>query len=429
MHQLPMGWWPCLGLLLAVLVAVWQYISNSDAGAQPSTLAVVPRQPWTSIQAAVDGRVPIILEDSPGATRWPSARWSVESLAQKEMLLSNVYQSDDPVFTYWDDGRPIRDGTRVSYKLANLSSQQFFDACRRVPANGFRYYSGGLADLSEDLLADTDGQPLCVQSSLNKDARCQMPTLWIGQEGVVTPLHYDAAHNAFIQVVGRKRVRLLPPANSASLRLHPWLHPSARTAVGGWGPAVNLSGAMVASLFPGDLLYIPPYWWHEVKAQDTSVSLSVWTDAPEVEPWQALFQTALPFEGDWDSSTTLQAALSYLGRFFVRSDLGRPALQHLLRRFDLELGKCGPLPYLAVECRMQSPAAQRKIETRVEEASLLLQQIHHELRAVYISNYVEEVLWWLVGTEGELGPAGGYERLCSHLCSLEHHCRECEGIL
>ena len=33
-----------------------------------------------------------------------------------------------------------------------------------------------------------------------------------------------------------------------------------------------------ATLYPGDALYIPPGWWHRVKAATVSFSVSYWWD-------------------------------------------------------------------------------------------------------------------------------------------------------
>jgi ribosomal protein L16 Arg81 hydroxylase len=34
--------------------------------------------------------------------------------------------------------------------------------------------------------------------------------------------------------------------------------------------------AMTAVLEPGDLLYMPPLWWHAMRSEDISASVSMW---------------------------------------------------------------------------------------------------------------------------------------------------------
>ena len=41
------------------------------------------------------------------------------------------------------------------------------------------------------------------------------------------------------------------------------------------------SEALVAEVSPGDMLVVPPYWYHHVETLEESVSINVWSDAPE----------------------------------------------------------------------------------------------------------------------------------------------------
>lgn len=41
------------------------------------------------------------------------------------------------------------------------------------------------------------------------------------------------------------------------------------------------SEALVAEVGPGDMLVVPPYWYHHVETLEESVSINVWSDAPE----------------------------------------------------------------------------------------------------------------------------------------------------
>ena len=41
------------------------------------------------------------------------------------------------------------------------------------------------------------------------------------------------------------------------------------------------TGSYVAEVTPGDVLIVPPFWFHHVETLKESVSVNVWSDAPE----------------------------------------------------------------------------------------------------------------------------------------------------
>lgn len=95
--------------------------------------------------------------------------------------------------------------------------------------------------------------------------------LWLGPAGTITPLHHDTSNILFCQIHGRKRIVLAPPWASALLD----------TADGVYnrrGPeALVREGipSLDVVVEPGEALFIPVGWWHDVRALDASVSLAI----------------------------------------------------------------------------------------------------------------------------------------------------------
>lgn len=95
-------------------------------------------------------------------------------------------------------------------------------------------------------------------------------------------MHACVRARALPQVVGRKYVRLYDPALTPRLYPHEsGLHTNtSRVDVGCPDDAAfpGFSGVTFvdAVLAPGDMLYLPPRWWHYVASLSTSMSVSFW---------------------------------------------------------------------------------------------------------------------------------------------------------
>jgi hypothetical protein len=94
-------------------------------------------------------------------------------------------------------------------------------------------------------------------------------SLWMGPAGTVTPPHFDPHNVLLVQVQGTKRVRLAPRLTAA-------LH----DRVTGYylnGSLDEVFGDQVCTveLGPGDALFVPAAWFHEVTALEPSLTLSL----------------------------------------------------------------------------------------------------------------------------------------------------------
>nr|WP_206365772.1 cupin-like domain-containing protein [Sphingomonas naasensis] len=149
-------------------------------------------------------------------------------------------------------------------------------------------------------------------------------SIWIGNR-TTAAAHYDMSNNLACCMVGRRRFTLFPPGQVANLYpgpLEPTPGGQVVTMVDFRDPDFDryprfreaLAAAQVAELDPGDVLFYPALWWHQVDARDPfNAMINYWwntapgfmdtpqntllhallslRDRPEAEKrgWQALF--------------------------------------------------------------------------------------------------------------------------------------------
>jgi hypothetical protein len=128
------------------------------------------------------------------------------------------------------------------------------------------------------------------------------PRVWIGN-AITTATHFDMSYNIACAVAGRRRFTLFPPDQLKNLYLGPLEFTPA-------GPPVSLvdlrapdlerfpkfaeawTTAQSAELEPGDAIYIPYFWFHDVQSLDPfTVLVNYWWNEPRAvlgRPLEAL---------------------------------------------------------------------------------------------------------------------------------------------
>lgn len=117
-----------------------------------------------------------------------------------------------------------------------------------------------------------------------------VPRIWLGNASYIG-CHYDTFDNLAVGVAGKRRFTLFPPDAVGDL----YVGPIDRTLS---GPPVSLAAAaplgdpryprferareraMVVDVLPGDVLYLPKLWWHQVEATEPfNMLVNYWWDA------------------------------------------------------------------------------------------------------------------------------------------------------
>jgi len=189
------------------------------------------------------------------------------------------------------------------FKVSVTEALQRLAAYSRVdgPVPGLALQS---ALIAESLPAFTDTHAMaCLPASVQ-------PRLWVGNQ-VTTPAHFDASHNLAVVVCGRRRFTLFPIEQVANLYIGPLDFAPTGAAITMARPDAPdferfprlreaLDHARVIELEPGDALYLPPLWWHQVESLESLNALvNYWWMPAQAEarppPLGALLHARLAF--------------------------------------------------------------------------------------------------------------------------------------
>ncbi|MBM3115124.1 cupin-like domain-containing protein [Jeongeupia naejangsanensis] len=99
---------------------------------------------------------------------------------------------------------------------------------------------------------------------------------WLGPAGTITPFHHDLTNNFMAQVIGRKRVLLIPPAEVARVynHRHCFSEVDGRNIDYNRFPMMRDVQVLECILNPGEILFLPVGCWHFVEGLDVSCTVS-----------------------------------------------------------------------------------------------------------------------------------------------------------
>ena len=243
----------------------------------------------------LEGRAPILLKGL--VSDWPLVRAGRESLTGAMKLLA-AHDSGKAVNVYIGDsdmaGRFAYDETcsGFNYRTEKMKVTDVLAAIsdEADSAEHAYYYINSLVY--------QEGFPgLLAENNLNLDAGVvnhfpHTSRIWIGTESRASA-HWDIPNNIACCLVGKRRFTLFPPEQVENLYpgpLHLTPGGQAVSMVDLKNPDFEryplakeaLRAAITVDMEPGDALYYPSMWWHEVEAQERfNVMVNYWwTDCP-----------------------------------------------------------------------------------------------------------------------------------------------------
>jgi hypothetical protein len=166
-----------------------------------------------------------------------------------------------------------------------------FSSAHTIPTAKIYIAQASLTDLLPAMRADLPTPELILKAGKGD---VYDSSIWLGQAPTYTPLHRDPNPNLFVQLAGKKVVRLYEPraGNAVFSKVQEAIGGSASATMRGeemmqgqekelleeevWSDGEHTSGgAWQAELEAGDALFIPKGWWHSVKGLGDGINGSV----------------------------------------------------------------------------------------------------------------------------------------------------------
>lgn len=262
---------------------------------------------WSSEDALsrIKAGMPVVLLDCP-LIHPHHVNWTPENIADmpNDDFLCNVHVSGDKRFLYADESKNAYAYNYTNrVRITEMSFRDFIAKVREPESSDldqeYYYLQNSLyAEMGPRILEEYQKFSLKTAYTYKVIGKWQELTrnlLLYGSSGYVTPLHFDEQENIFCQLYGRKRARLLSPAYWHTVYPFPKGHPCDRqcqvtlsSLPGAHGiadqeqyskfPAFAEMPAQeyFVDLEPGEVLYIPQYWFHQLEGLTENISLSWW---------------------------------------------------------------------------------------------------------------------------------------------------------
>lgn len=190
-----------------------------------------------------------------------------------DYFLSLVKSSDQKVEVAVYEKRENKQEQYVdSFELVQMDVSEALKSASSDPELNGMFYNLLEANIPE-LIEPIDIPSFLVDKTTNKEGN-----LWFGN-GNLTGMHFDMPNNFYFQIKGEKIFRLYDPSN------YFYLYPSGPNSSAiddienidfAKFPLAEKSAHVTIRLKPGDFLYMPPFWWHQVESVGPYISLNYW---------------------------------------------------------------------------------------------------------------------------------------------------------
>jgi hypothetical protein len=207
--------------------------------------------------------------------------------------------------------------------------------------------------------------------------------------------------------------------------MYPNLHPSDRQSQISASEAIKIieKNKLEIKYFQfvleeGEILYCPPFWFHEVKAIDQIVmSLNIWSRSVEFQAFNKTIAFALPMDENYSSSVMGVSLVSFFSKLISNITKNKTESKLFFKqiwktRFE-NIFSCSKdnnfkKKFIKKNCNFEKDVVPKKVlEAEISHFlehydridKLTDPQSSQTIKKIQLAHYIEYAINWLVGTE------------------------------
>lgn len=210
---------------------------------------------------------PVIIKN--GAKDWPAVgKWNLDFFATTfpNEEQPKIATSGDKIYEAKKNKEKLE-----FYKLSELKNENVTD--KEKFYGNFSPLVHKYPELKKDLKLDW------LRKLQNKYSSLMMYQLFMGAKGHKTDLHSEISSNLFIMLSGKKKWAMCSPKYNEFLEVavsrEPCFHSPVNFFEKSHAKLNELVNYFEFTLDEGDILFVPPYYWHQVVNETQSVGLAI----------------------------------------------------------------------------------------------------------------------------------------------------------
>ncbi len=209
---------------------------------------------------------PVVITDE--MANWPAMElWTPAYLVEKIGDCLIEYQGDRSSNETFEIDKDFHKRT--------ATFREFIESALTAESRNDFYITATNSTVNGKVFSALQGDVRRLSKYLTNNGETPDGLMWIGPYGTFTALHYDLTNNLLAQAVGRKRIILAPPSETQWLYNNNFVFSEVtdiRQVDLEKYPLISNVKTVEIVLEPGQLLFIPIGWWHQVEALDFSVT-------------------------------------------------------------------------------------------------------------------------------------------------------------